>query len=107
LHEIDSARRTVLGAGVELRRVAVAEGIDVWLLEYRRTRGVRRRALADCYEIGVQLHGTRFERTARDAAVLEPGTTYVFGAGEVYDTAYEAGDEAGRVAWFSVDAGRG
>jgi AraC-like DNA-binding protein len=106
LHEIDRAQRAVLGAGVELRRLAVADGIDVWLMEYRRTRGLRRRALADRYEIGVQVQGSRFERTARGAALLEPGTTHVLGAGEAYDVAYEAGDESGRVAWFSVDADR-
>jgi AraC-like DNA-binding protein len=106
LPEIDSPpRRAVLGAGVKLRRLCIDEAIDVWIMEYRRTRGLRLSALADRFEIGVQLDGRFRQRTHRGGAhVFERGTVHVVGAGEVYDVAYDAGDESGRIVWFTVDA---
>lgn len=104
LPEID---RAILGSGVNLRRASVDADIDVWLLEFRRTRGMRCRALSDRCDIGVQLEGRIFQRTHRSPArVFERKHVHVIGAGETYDVAYDAGDEAARVVWFSVAADR-
>jgi AraC-like DNA-binding protein len=90
---------------VKLRRLALDQHIDVWLMEYRSTRGFRTGALADRCEIGVQLDGPFFQRTHRSGGRrYERGDVHVVAPGEAYDAAYDAGDEGGRVVWFSVDA---
>jgi AraC-like DNA-binding protein len=105
LPEIDSAHRSLLGAGVRLRRLRLDDAVDVWVMRFQNTRGLRRRALADRFEIGIQLEGRLFQRTHRSGGLLfERGSVHVVAAGETYDCAYEAGDEAARIVWFSVDA---
>jgi AraC-like DNA-binding protein len=102
--EIDSTReRALLGAGVKLRRLALDEHIDAWLMEYRSTRGFRTGALADRCEIGIQLEGPFFQRTHRSGGRrYTRGDIHVVAPGETYDAAYD--EEGGRVVWFSVDA---
>jgi AraC-like DNA-binding protein len=107
LHEIDMPPRAALGRGVLLRPLALDEDIDVWLVEYRATRGSRRCAVLDRCQIGVQLAGTHHERTHRSGPrVIEQGKLHLIGAGEVYDSAYAAGDEPARIVWFAANADR-
>ena len=84
-----------------MHRIRVDDEVDIWLQQFRDTHGVRRRALTERCEIGVQLDGEFFQRTHRSEPQLyKRGTLHLIGPGEVYDATYTG---SGRIVWFSID----